>query len=401
MIAPRTRLADVVQLNPPTDPSLSTELGVTFLPMAAVTEETGRLDLAQTRRYGDARRGLRPFKDGDVLFAKITPSMENGKSAVARGLAGGHGIGSTEFHVLRPSEAILSDYLRYYISRETFRRDAARHMTGTAGQLRVPARYMANVEIPLPRVREQAQIVARLEGELSLLEAARSSMKRAKRKLVQYRYGLLESLLFGDSEWPQKRIGDIATVHIGATPSRQKAEYWGGGIPWVSSGEVRFSRIRQTREAITDEGLRRSSVELHPAGTVLLAMIGEGKTRGQAAILDIAAATNQNTAAIRVRDGDALPEWVFYSLMGGYARNRQLGSGNNQPALNKQRVADIRLAVPPRHAQSRVISEVERAVSLIEALETATTTAQRRAGSLRESVLTNAFRSIDGGFTVT
>jgi type I restriction enzyme, S subunit len=363
--------------------------------MAAVSEETGQVDLAKTRRYGDARKGLRPFKDGDVLFAKITPSMENGKSAVARGLVGGHGIGSTEFHVLRPSELVLADFIRYYISRRAFRNEARRHMTGTAGQLRVPAAYLANIEIPLPPLAQQAQIIARLEGQLSLVEAAASTIRAARQKLSRYRYRLLQSLLSGHSEWPEKRIGDVATVHIGATPSRQKAEYWGGRIPWVSSGEVRFSRIGKTRETITDEGRKGSSVELHPPGTVLLAMIGEGKTRGQAAILEIEAATNQNTAAIRVHDGQVLPEWLFYSLMGGYARNRRLGSGNNQPALNKQRVADIRLAVPPRDTQSRVIPQLERALSLIDSLESATAYAEARAASLRESLLASAFRAID------
>ena len=89
-------------------------------------------------------------------------------------------------------------------------------------------------------------------------------------------------------------LGTLFEISLGGTPSRKKQEYWNGDIPWVSSGEVAFSRIKRTREQITDVGLRDSSARLNPPGTVLLAMIGEGKTRGQPAILDIAASNNQN-----------------------------------------------------------------------------------------------------------
>ena len=100
--------------------------------------------------------------------------------------------------------------------------------------------------------------------------------------------------------WVWATIGQLFSVNIGSTPSRKEATYWNGDIPWVSSGEVAFCRIQDTREKITNLGLSKSSTKLNPPGTVLVAMIGEGKTRGQAAILDIAACNNQNAAAIRV-----------------------------------------------------------------------------------------------------
>ncbi|MGZ3382969.1 MAG: restriction endonuclease subunit S, partial [Isosphaeraceae bacterium] len=102
--------------------------------------------------------------------------------------------------------------------------------------------------------------------------------------------------------WVWATIGQLFDVFVGATPSRGNPGFWNGDIPWVSSGEVAFGRIRDTREKITNEGLGNPQTRLHPAGTVMLAMIGEGKTRGQAAILDIPAAHNQNCASIRVSD---------------------------------------------------------------------------------------------------
>lgn len=102
--------------------------------------------------------------------------------------------------------------------------------------------------------------------------------------------------------WSREFIGHVFSVHVGATPSRKNGKFWNGDIFWVSSGEVAFCDIHKTEETITSAGYENSSTEIHPPGTVLLAMIGEGKTRGQAAILRIPAAHNQNTAAIRVSE---------------------------------------------------------------------------------------------------
>lgn len=102
----------------------------------------------------------------------------------------------------------------------------------------------------------------------------------------------------------------------------------------MSSGEVAFNRIKATRESISAKGLDNSSTNLHPPGTVLLGMIGEGKTRGQVAILDIEACNNQNSAAIRVSETDVLPEYVYSFLEKEYEETRRRGSGGNQPALN-------------------------------------------------------------------
>ena len=146
--------------------------------------------------------------------------------------------------------------------------------------------------------------------------------------------------------WVWTRIGQIFDVYVGATPRRNKPEYWGGDIPWVSSGEVAFCRIHKTRETICQLGFENSSTKIHPPGTVLLGMIGEGKTRGQAAILEIAACNNQNSAAIRVSEVGLAPEFVYYYFEHEYERTRKLSSGNNQPALSKNRVQSMYFAAP-------------------------------------------------------
>ena len=191
--------------------------------------------------------------------------------------------------------------------------------------------------------------------------------------------------------WVWSSMGQSFDVYIGSTPKRAKLEYWNGDIAWVSSSEVAFSRIKCTREYITEEGLKNSSLYVHPEGTVLLGMIGEGKTRGQVSILDIPACNSQNSAAIRVSEPGFPPEYVFYYLWSQYEATRQIGSGNNQPALNKARVQEIAFPLPPLAEQRRIIAEVERRLSVVQQAEGTVEASLKRAERLRQSILKQAF----------
>ncbi len=191
--------------------------------------------------------------------------------------------------------------------------------------------------------------------------------------------------------WTWTTLGQPFEVVVGATPSRRKPDYWGGSIPWVSSGEVAFCRIKQTRETITQAGLENASTKLNPRGTVLLGMIGEGRTRGQCAILDIDACNNQNAAAIRVSDSGLPPEFTYYFLMSRYDQTRSIASGGNQPALNKSRVESIPLPLPPIAEQHRIVEEVERRLSVADDAEHSLTTQLTRCHRLRQSILKWAF----------
>lgn len=191
--------------------------------------------------------------------------------------------------------------------------------------------------------------------------------------------------------WNWVRIGEAFGVYVGSTPNRSTPSYWGGEIPWVSSGEVAFSRIKSTKERITELGYLNASTEIHPSGTVVLAMIGEGKTRGQAAILDVAAAHNQNTAAIRVSESGCLPEFLYFYLCFQYEMTRKLGSGNNQKALNKERVSEMRIPFLSLAEQQALVQLVDEKFSVIDQLELTITNSLQQAESLRQSILKKAF----------
>ena len=184
--------------------------------------------------------------------------------------------------------------------------------------------------------------------------------------------------------WVWSSIGQCFQVAVGATPSRKEPAYWNGAIPWVSSGEVRFCHITATKEQITEDGLLNSSTQINPVGSVLLGMIGEGKTRGQVAILDVEAANNQNCAAIWVSETEIPPEYVYCWLWSQYEQTRRGSSGNNQPALNKSIVERICLPLAPvdelKETMRVVDGELERILEQVAAIDHALqqSTAQRQ-----------------------
>lgn len=153
---PLKKLGDCCELNP-RRPSLDLEDTdiISFVPMPSVSENGYFQDVAD-EEYGKVKKGFTYFENGDVLFAKITPCMENGKGAIAEGLTNNIGMGSTEFHVLRPIEGVSSPYWLLALTRlPIFRERASKNMTGTGGQKRVPANYLENFMVCLPPIEEQ------------------------------------------------------------------------------------------------------------------------------------------------------------------------------------------------------------------------------------------------------
>jgi type I restriction enzyme S subunit len=197
-----TDISPIVQAGEMTDVQL-----VHFVPMAAVAEDFACVDVTQLRRLGEVRKGYTTFAAGDVLLAKITPCMENGKGGLVLALPRRVAFGSTEFHVLRANGCIANVWLAQFLSQSAFRSLARANMTGTAGQMRVPTKWLRTVEIPVPPRAEQTRIVAKLEELLSDLDAGVAELKAAQKKLAQYRQSLLKAAVEGTltADWRAAR----------------------------------------------------------------------------------------------------------------------------------------------------------------------------------------------------
>jgi hypothetical protein len=177
--------------------SLPDNLLITFVPMAAVDEQIGIIAEPQLRPLKEVRKGFTPFSNGDVLFAKITPSMENGKAAIAHNLQNDRGFGSTEFHVLRPKGGVTAEWIFHFIRQESFRKEAKAHFAGTAGQLRVPAGFLVDFPLPLAPLLEQKRIVAKIEQLFTQLYAGTIALNRAQIGLERYKSAVLKAAVEG------------------------------------------------------------------------------------------------------------------------------------------------------------------------------------------------------------
>jgi type I restriction enzyme S subunit len=191
-------LGEVASINPATTfDSFANDAEIPFIPMATVAEEPGIIDTSRRRSVAGVRKGYVRFCEGDVIFAKITPCMENGKTAPVIGMPGGFAAGSTEFNVLRPG-AVDTRYLWYWLVRHAFRHEAERNMSGSAGQLRVPVDYLRNSPISVAPFPEQRRIVARIDELFAEIAEGEAALERARQGLDTWRRALLKAAVTGE-----------------------------------------------------------------------------------------------------------------------------------------------------------------------------------------------------------
>lgn len=212
----KTTLGECCVINPVKSEikDVSKDTEVSFIPMASVSEK-GDIDLSQTQILSNVWTGFTYFKDGDVVFAKITPSMENGKGAIIRNLKNGIGFGTTEFHVLRPIEGKTTSEWIYHLTKQTsFRELAERNMTGTAGQKRVPSSFLENYTVTIPSIALQSQFANIIEKTEIVKSQFRNSLSD------------LENLYDSLSQQAFKGELDLSAIEIDETmlPDKQKVE---------------------------------------------------------------------------------------------------------------------------------------------------------------------------------
>jgi type I restriction enzyme S subunit len=181
--------------------------------------------------------------------------------------------------------------------------------------------------------------------------------------------------------WKIPRLGYCASIENGTTPSRANPEYWSGGdIPWLSSGQVNQYKISEASEFITQKAINECSLRLLPLETIVIGMIGQGKTRGLAAYLEIKATINQNLAAI-VPSKIIKSEYVLYIFQAVYGYLREFGRGGNQAALNCEQLSALKIPLPSPDEQLEICNFLHERLSEFDAL---TAEAQRAINLLQE-----------------
>ena len=216
---------------------------------------------------------------------------------------------------------------------------------------------LKKMTIPKRTVQEQKKCVVILD-ELKKIISLYTEKIGKYDELIKARFVEMFGSIHESTEYLYVAVKDLTDVISGGTPSRDKPEYWEDGtIPWVKTTELQNNIIVNVDEYITEVGLNSSSAKLVPVGTVLVAMYGQGKTRGMTAYLNIEACTNQACACILPSDRiDSMFMWKFFEL--SYEKLRNLAQGAGQPNLNGNMIKNFQVLVPPIELQKEYVDFV-------------------------------------------
>lgn len=304
---------------------------------------------------------------------------------------------SNEFPYFKvDSDCANSKYLWLYFSRLSIWEEALGLSSGgtPTSRNRLKEEKFLAMQISLPPLAEQHRIVACIEELAAKIEEARG----LRRQTVAEIEALLNACLKGTREnlfrsnYPKNRIGQITQVSSGGTPLREVSLYWDGEIPWVKTGELLDSDIYKTEEYITKEGLENSSAKLFPPETILIALYGQGQTRGRTGRLMFEATTNQACCAVLPAPSSFEPRFMQYWLRSLYVEMREKSHGGAQPNWNGQMIKNIEIAIPPLPEQRHIVAYLDELQAKIDALRRLQAETGAGLDALMPAVMDRAFK---------
>ena len=386
------RLGEVCEVNPsrPRGFFRSPDTPTTFIPMAAVDEKSGTYK-PEIVPYSKVSKGYTYFEENDVLFAKITPCMQNGKHVIAKNLIDGIGFGTTEFHVLRAKKEIIPEWIWYFIRQPCFLQEATGYFTGAVGQQRIPKEFLINYVIPLPPLEDQRRIIAKIQELMQEVERARTACEKQLEAVKALPSAYLREVFESEEakKWERKKLGEVCKTTSGGTPHRGHIEYFYGNIPWVKSGELKDGYINDTEEKITKLGLDNSNAKVLPTGTLLIAMYGA--TVGKLGILEIAATTNQAICAI-LPNSNVLTDFLFFFFF--YYRKDLINKsyGGAQPNISQELIRKTLIPMPAINDQHRIATYLNEKMAYVEKLKVSIEKQLEAINALPQAILRKAFR---------
>ncbi len=344
------RLGEVCEINP-RRPSLNrlADAPTTFVPMSAV-EEAGRgISHPECKTFSEVRSGYTYFSEGDVLFAKITPCMQNGKHAVARDLISGIGFGSTEFHVIRPKAEVLPEWVHLFIIQPWVLQRAEVYFTGSVGQQRIPQSYLETLYIPLPSLVEQQRIITILTKQIAYVDQARIAAETQLELLVNLIEAYLrQSLLLRPLqrvklseclEEVSKGVGEgwrnypvVGATRAGLAPAKESIGKNPGRYKLVDVGTIFYNPMRILIGSI--------------------AMIDDD---------DEAGITSPDYVVFNTQSGVLHSRWFYYWLRSsaGRAFIKTLARGAVRERMLYKRLASAEIGLPPWDVQLEAVGKLK------------------------------------------
>ncbi|WP_186021443.1 restriction endonuclease subunit S [Burkholderia gladioli] len=339
-----------------------------------------QLDTAAKTDDGDNRKKVCP---GDFV---INSRSDRKGSAGASQLEGSVSLINT---VLRPMNDINIEFAHYLLRSAPFQEEFYRYGKGIVADLwSTNYSEMRNIVLALPSQEEQAAIANVLDHETRKIDALVAEQERLLALLAEKRQAILSRAVtrglnsdapmkesgvawLGEvpAHWGVGALGYLCSIETGATPDRGEPRYWNGSIPWLKTGEINWAPISEAEEFISEDGLVNSATKLAKPGTLLMAMYGQGVTRGRVALLEIEAAYNQACAAM-LFGPRILPSFARYFFMAAYDYVRDSGNETSQMNLSAGLIAKFKLTIPPVDEQADIVRMLDSEIARFDSLNT-------------------------------
>jgi type I restriction enzyme S subunit len=348
--------------------------------MNAVDEFLGKIGEMQVRPFAEVRKGYTYFEEGDVLFAKITPCMENGKAAIAKGLIDGIGFGSTEFHVLRPSPEVVAEWVWYFVRREVFRNRAKESFRGGVGQQRVPQDFLESQLLPLPPLEEQRRIVAKVEALMARVQEARRLRAEAEKDAERLMQAALAEVFPCPGAalpqgWRWARLGEVCEIWDNLRRPVKKKLRNPGEIPYCGANGV----------------IDYVSGYTHEGEFVLLAEDGGfyGPGDRTAYLMRGRFWANNHVHIVRGKPDLLTNTFLLYWLIATDLHPYLTGA--TRPKLTQSAMRNLLIPLPPLEEQRRIVAYLDQVQQQVTALKHVQTETEAELKRLEQAILDRAF----------
>jgi type I restriction enzyme S subunit len=292
----------------------------------------------------------------------------------------------------------------HFVNSSQIRGEIELKSSGTTRR-RISRGKLAQIEFPVPPLSEQQRIADKLDTLLKRVDACRERLGNVPAILKRFRQAVLAAATSGalteswrekralSDEWNETTVQAVAQVGTGSTPLRSNPAFFApSGTPWITSSATAQPIVLSAEEFVTDAAIKAHRLKKFPIGALLVAMYGEGKTRGQVTELGIEATINQACAAVVVDDLKALKAFVKIALQANYLEMRDLAEGGNQPNLNLSKIKLFPLRLPSLEEQKETVRRVEKLFAFADSLEARYAVARKKVENLTPSLLAKAFR---------
>lgn len=356
--------------------------GARYVGMEHVLSKVGKFNPVLDGTQEEAESTVNVFSKGDVLFGKLRPYLA--KCVVADT----DGVCSSEFLVLSPSDEVVPAYLNATMLMQEFI-DAVDASTYGAKMPRADWGFIGQQRLPLPPPDEQQAIADYLDAETARIDTLIHEKDELIGLLREWRQSVIAEYTSGatqsqgkkatdnvhmpwiPSDWSMVRLGKYARIGNGSTPLKDNASYWEGGtFPWLNSAVVNRDTVDEGSEYVTDVALHACHLPIVEPGALLVALTGQGKTRGQVTVLRIQATINQHLAYLALDEARFDADFLFWALTGMYAALRMVsdGQGGTKGALTCEDLARFQVPMPSLTVQQEIVSAVSRETAKIDEL---------------------------------